>query len=120
MWCAEEKRGNITEEVSQHLKGLEDQLKDKRFFGGERIGIVDIAVSFFEYWLGLIQEVTGMELVTSDKFPVMCNWIHEFVGHSVVILHPERSSWPLSKFALAVPELGSTEQLHDLHLHRHC
>ncbi|CAN1275549.1 Glutathione S-transferase U8 [Linum perenne] len=70
---AEEERRKMMEEVTQQLKALEEQLKGKKFFGGERIGIVDIAASFFGFWLGLIQEVTGLELVTKHKFPVLCN-----------------------------------------------
>ncbi|CAN1275547.1 Glutathione S-transferase U8 [Linum perenne] len=73
VWCAEEERRKMMEEVTQQLKALEEQLKGKKFFGGERIGIVDIAASFFGFWLGLIQEVTGLELVTKHKFPVLCN-----------------------------------------------
>ncbi|CAN1275546.1 Glutathione S-transferase U8 [Linum perenne] len=68
-----EERRKMMEEVTQQLKALEEQLKGKKFFGGERIGIVDIAASFFGFWLGLIQEVTGLELVTKHKFPVLCN-----------------------------------------------
>ncbi|CAN1275545.1 Glutathione S-transferase U8 [Linum perenne] len=77
LWCKEEEREEerrkMMEEVTQQLKALEEQLKGKKFFGGERIGIVDIAASFFGFWLGLIQEVTGLELVTKHKFPVLCN-----------------------------------------------
>ncbi|CAN0926464.1 Probable glutathione S-transferase [Linum grandiflorum] len=87
LWCKEKaERGKLTEEALQHLKTLEEQLEGKRFFGGDEIGMVDIAASFFGYWIGVIQEVTGMEelLITNDKFPLLCNWIDEFVGHSVV------------------------------------
>ncbi|CAN1770143.1 Glutathione S-transferase U8 [Linum perenne] len=91
LWCKEEERGRLTEEALQQLKTLEDELKNKRFFGGEGIGIVDIAGNFFGYWIEVIQEVTGLELVTKEKFPVLCNWIDEFVGNSVVkeILPPK-------------------------------
>ncbi|CAL1378946.1 unnamed protein product [Linum trigynum] len=84
MWCKEEERGKLVEEVLQHFGTLEGQLKDKKFFGGEEIGMVDIAANFIGYWLGLVQEAIGMELVTRDKFPVLCRWMDEFVGHSVV------------------------------------
>ncbi|CAN1135075.1 Glutathione S-transferase U8 [Linum perenne] len=91
LWCKEEERGKQMEQVSLYLKEVEEQLKDKRFFGGEGIGIVDIAASFFGIWLELIHKVTGIELATKDKFPVICNWIDEFGGHSVVkeILPPK-------------------------------
>ncbi|CAN1135073.1 Glutathione S-transferase U8 [Linum perenne] len=86
-----------------HLKTLEDELKNKRFFGGEGIGIVDIAANFFGYWIEVIQEVTGLELVTKDKFPVLCNWIDEFVGNSVVkeILPPKDKLFALFKARLS-------------------
>ncbi|CAI0471194.1 unnamed protein product [Linum tenue] len=85
MWCKdEEERGKLVEEASQCFITLEGELKGNKFFGGEEIGMVDIAANFIGYWLGVVQEVSGMELVTRDKFPVLCKWMDEFVEHSVV------------------------------------
>jgi glutathione S-transferase len=72
------------EEASEVLKFLEKELKEKRFFGGESIGMVDIAANIIGYWLGACEEATGVELLTREKFPKLSNWIDEFVSNSVI------------------------------------
>lgn len=56
-----------------------------KFFGGESsIGFVDIVGNFIAFWVPIVQEVVGMELLTKDKFPKLCQWSHEFLNHGVV------------------------------------
>ncbi|KAG5550353.1 hypothetical protein RHGRI_015348 [Rhododendron griersonianum] len=57
------------EEAIDLLKTLEGQLKDKRFFGGDTIGLVDIVAIVTWYWVQVIQEATGLELLTEERFP---------------------------------------------------
>lgn len=84
MWSKENQREKAIKEAIQHLKTLENELKDKRFFGGETIGLVDIVANFIGFWLGAVQEASGMELVNKERFPVLCRWIDEYVNCSVV------------------------------------
>jgi glutathione S-transferase len=72
------------EEASEVLKFLEKELKEKRFFGGESIGMVDIAANIIGGWLGACEEATGVEFFTREKFPKLSNWIDEFVSNSVI------------------------------------
>ncbi|XP_015897031.1 probable glutathione S-transferase [Ziziphus jujuba] len=72
------------EEAKEHLKTLENELKDKKFFGGETVGLVDIVGNFIAYWLPRIQEASGVELLTEEKYPRLYQWIHEFENHDVV------------------------------------
>lgn len=72
------------EEASENLKILENELKDKRFFGGETIGLVDFAAKIIAYWVQVIQEVTGVEIMSSQKFPVLLKWIVELLSCNVV------------------------------------
>ncbi|GAV65461.1 GST_C domain-containing protein/GST_N_3 domain-containing protein [Cephalotus follicularis] len=72
------------EEVSGHLETLENELKDKRFFGGDKIGFVDIVANFIALWLGVIQEAVGLELLTQEKFPNLSKWSDEFVNCNIV------------------------------------
>ncbi|KAM7531918.1 hypothetical protein LguiB_035328 [Lonicera macranthoides] len=72
------------EEAAELLKILENELEGKKFFGGDNIGLVDIVADFIGYWLGLIQHVTGLELLTKEKFPNLCEWSHEFLSSSIV------------------------------------
>ncbi|KAM7526407.1 hypothetical protein LguiA_016309 [Lonicera macranthoides] len=72
------------EEAVELLKTLENELKGNKFFGGELVGLVDIAAVGIGYWLGVIEEVTGVEFLSKEKFPKLREWIDEFVNCSVV------------------------------------
>ncbi|KAJ0027519.1 hypothetical protein Pint_35295 [Pistacia integerrima] len=71
------------EEACGHLKTLENELKN-RFFGGEKIGVVDIVANFIGFWLGCIQEASGVAILTEEKFPKLHKWSGEFVSCDVV------------------------------------
>lgn len=72
------------EETRELLKTLEKQLQGKKFFGGESIGVVDIAANVIGYWVETMQEATGMELVTKEKFPKLTEWMDDFCSLSDV------------------------------------
>ena len=59
-------------------------MKDKKFFGGEEIGLVDIAAVYIAFWVPMVQEIAGLELFTSEKFPKLHNWSQEFLNHPIV------------------------------------
>ncbi|KAI3514427.1 hypothetical protein L1887_12813 [Cichorium endivia] len=73
-------------EALEQLQILENELKVKgtKFFGGDNINLVDIAAGFIAYWLGIIQEAAGKELVTKEKFPKLTVWADDFVNFEVV------------------------------------
>ena len=68
----------------EYLELLENELKGKKFFGGDTIGIVDIAASFVALWAIVLQEVAGISLINEEKHPILCNWIEEFLSSEVV------------------------------------
>lgn len=73
------------EEVSVCLNILENELKDKKFFGGESIGFLDIAANFIGFWLEVIGEAVGVEeFLKRDEFPNLCKWRDEYVECSVI------------------------------------
>ncbi|WJX49165.1 putative glutathione S-transferase [Trifolium repens] len=78
-----EEREKGIEESLQALQFLENELKHK-FFGGENIGIVDIAASYLAFWLPVIEEAVELKLLTSDKFPKLHKWSQEFINHPIV------------------------------------
>ena len=72
------------EEASELLQFLENELKEQRYFGGETIGLLHIAANIIRYWVGIFEESSGVELLTKEKFPKLCNWANEFVGVSAI------------------------------------
>ncbi|GMI71379.1 glutathione S-transferase TAU 8 [Hibiscus trionum] len=95
----ENERDKAGEEVGDCLKTLESELNGKRFFGGDVIGMVDIAANFVGFWLRIIQEVTGQDLLSVDNFPELFKWTDEFVSCGVVkeSLPPKDKVWAVIK-----------------------
>lgn len=83
LWAIEDQEKTV-EEAKECLKVLENELKDKKFFGGESVGLVDIVANFIAHWLPICQDVVGLKLLTEEELPKLCQWSHEFVNHSVV------------------------------------
>ncbi|GKV05926.1 hypothetical protein SLEP1_g17875 [Rubroshorea leprosula] len=79
-WSAEAEREKAVEEGLECLKMLEDTLEGKRFFGGETIGMVDIVPSYVAFWLGVIEEVSEVKLLTEEKVPGLFRWTEEFLS----------------------------------------
>lgn len=72
------------DETFEVLKYLDNELQDKKFFGGDSIGFVDIVASYIALWFGAIQEAIGLELLTRQKFPKLSKWIDEFLSSRIV------------------------------------
>ncbi|XP_042500994.1 probable glutathione S-transferase [Macadamia integrifolia] len=83
-WSEGKEQEKAMEEAWEHLRTLENELKGKKFFGGETIGFVDIAANFIAFWVGVFEEVTGIKLLDEEKLPILCRWIEEFLSCDVV------------------------------------
>lgn len=71
------------EQVHENLKLVEDELRDgafkgRRFFGGEKIGMLDIVLGCGSYWLSVFEEVAEVKLVEPESFPLFHSWLKEF------------------------------------------
>ncbi|XP_019226775.1 PREDICTED: probable glutathione S-transferase [Nicotiana attenuata] len=80
----EEELVKAKEECNELLKILDNELKDKKFFVGNKIGYADIAANLMAFWMGIIEEASGIVLVTSEKFPNYCVWREEYLNCSQV------------------------------------
>ncbi|KAL6616692.1 hypothetical protein ACP70R_038962 [Stipagrostis hirtigluma subsp. patula] len=84
-WTADEaQKAAAVKEAKGNLALLEAQLKGRRFFGGDAIGLVDVAASGLAYWLGVFQEVNGVALVTDEEFPAFRRWADGYVDDETV------------------------------------
>ncbi|KAE7997590.1 hypothetical protein FH972_002210 [Carpinus fangiana] len=80
----EKEHEKAVEEASELLKFVEEKLKEKRFFGGESIGMVDFVTNIIAFWQGIFEEALEVELLVKEKFPKLTNWSHEFVSKNIV------------------------------------
>ncbi|XP_073282759.1 probable glutathione S-transferase [Primulina huaijiensis] len=86
-----EEQVKAKEEAEESLKVLDNELKGKKFFGGDGIGFVDVVGNVIAYWSVIIQELVGIDIITKEKFPNLCAWIDEYVNSSFVKEHlPDR------------------------------
>ncbi|KAK7339753.1 hypothetical protein VNO77_20435 [Canavalia gladiata] len=79
----EKEREKNSEDTHQALQLLENELKAK-FFGGEELGFVDLAALYIAFWIPLFQDIAGLQLLTSEKFPKLYNWSQEILSHPIV------------------------------------
>ncbi|VFQ98744.1 unnamed protein product [Cuscuta campestris] len=89
----EESREKSKEELTQVLKILEDEaLKDKKFFGGDEIGVVDIIFGNIPHWFEAMEEVVGVKVVEPNTLPRLHAWAQRFkqvpkINHSLPPYH---------------------------------
>ncbi|CAL4972149.1 unnamed protein product [Urochloa decumbens] len=69
-----------------NLAMVEEQLKEKRFLGGDSIGLADIAgAGMLAYWLDVIQEVAGVRVMGGDEeYPALRRWKEEYLAEEAV------------------------------------
>ncbi|XP_059646748.1 probable glutathione S-transferase [Cornus florida] len=79
-----EEQENAMKDGLEMLKTLEKALGEKKFFGGEWIGIVDISLGVFAYWLGVFEDILGLKLLAAHSFPLLHAWIKKFMEVPVI------------------------------------
>ncbi|CAK9144821.1 unnamed protein product [Ilex paraguariensis] len=71
-------------------KCVEELLKGKTFFGGENIGILDLAFGWIATIVSLFEEITGLKMIDSEKFPLLsAAWMENFSDVPVI-----KENWP--------------------------
>nr|DAD20130.1 TPA_asm: hypothetical protein HUJ06_021593 [Nelumbo nucifera] len=72
-------------EILEMLRSIEEHgLGEKKFLGGDTIGLADLAFFVVVHWLGVIEDVTGVKLLEAHKFPRLVAWIHDFKEVGVI------------------------------------
>ncbi|GMN61444.1 hypothetical protein TIFTF001_030523 [Ficus carica] len=75
-----EEQEKAKKECLEVLRVIEEHAMggDKKFFGGEEIGMVDIAFGWIAGWFDVIEEVVGVKLLEEHEFPRLHAWLNNF------------------------------------------
>ncbi|KAF3960299.1 hypothetical protein ACB098_12G147900 [Castanea mollissima] len=74
-----EQQVKATKEVKEILGILEEHgLGDKKFFGGNNIGLADLAFGWIACLLETMEEAAGVKVLEADSFPRLQEWIKNF------------------------------------------
>ncbi|MED6157337.1 hypothetical protein PIB30_022304 [Stylosanthes scabra] len=76
-----EKALNVARES---VEKIEQEIKGKKFFGGDNIGYLDIALGWISYWIPIYEEVGSMQILDPLRFPAINTWMNNFLNHPVI------------------------------------
>ena len=79
-----EEKAKAVDAAIESLAFLEKQIQGKKFFGGEKIGYLDIVAGWISYWLNVLEELGEMELINAERFPSLHEWGHNFIRTSPI------------------------------------
>ncbi|XP_031261397.1 glutathione S-transferase U8-like [Pistacia vera] len=78
-WKKGEEKDKAVESAIESFAFLEKQIEGKKYFGGEEIGYLDVALGWIPHWLTVMEQVGEMKLVDGEKLPLLNEWCHNFI-----------------------------------------
>ncbi|KAL2343263.1 hypothetical protein Fmac_004548 [Flemingia macrophylla] len=84
MCTSGEDQENALKVAREAMQKIEEEIKGKKFFGGENIGYLDIALGWISYWLPVWEEVGSMQIIDTLKFPATTEWMTNILSHPVI------------------------------------
>lgn len=106
----EEKKEALVPAV-QNLEIIEEQLKEKNFFGGESIGYVDLVLGWMAYLLDVFEEVIDLNLFDAAKFPLLSRWMKNFHDAPAIKQHLPPRHKLVTKFQLLHEKYQTTNNV---------
>ncbi|KAK3198318.1 hypothetical protein Dsin_021733 [Dipteronia sinensis] len=106
VWVAYLKQGKEQEEATvsalENLKYIEQELRGKKFFGGESIGFLDLVLGWLAIYVNVLEDATGLNMITQDTFPCLLEWIQSFTDLPLIQEnHPPKDKL-ITKFQVLV------------------
>ncbi|KAM7263721.1 hypothetical protein ACFE04_001404 [Oxalis oulophora] len=83
--CVGEELEEGVKESKEILKIIEEQaLGGNKYFGGEEIGLTDLAFGWLATGFDIFEEIVGVKVVDAESFPGLHAWIHNFRNHHLI------------------------------------
>ncbi|KAF7807080.1 receptor-like protein EIX1 [Senna tora] len=79
-----DQKENAAKTTREAIEKIEEEIKGKKFFGGEDIGYLDLALGWISYWLPIWEEVGDMQIFDRFKCPSITAWINNFLNHPII------------------------------------
>ena len=74
--------------MSTALEHLEEAFikcsQGKHYFGGDRIGFLDLVFGSHLGWFRAVEKISGIKLLEEDKYPEITAWADRFCTHHAV------------------------------------
>ncbi|XP_031251095.1 probable glutathione S-transferase [Pistacia vera] len=79
-----EQQEEAVKQAKEALEVLEEEVKGKKLFGGDTIGLIDITLGWISPWLGVIEEASNVQIFYSEKFPCLAKWVLNYLEYPFV------------------------------------
>ncbi|XP_022758578.1 glutathione transferase GST 23-like [Durio zibethinus] len=80
-----EEHEKAAKEAKELLTIFEEQgLGEKKYFGGEEIGMVDLAMGWIAASLGVIEEIVDVKILDAESLPRLHAWVQNFRAYPVI------------------------------------
>ena len=82
----EEQKQKEVEKAKEALQVIDGELKakGKKFFGGDTVGFLDVAMGWIPTWIAAVEKTVDVEIYDPEKFPFVDEWIQNFTQVPVV------------------------------------
>ncbi|CAM0882214.1 unnamed protein product [Alopecurus aequalis] len=75
---------NVVPQVETLERAFQECSKGKEFFGGDAVGVVDLALGSFLVWIRVVDELAGTNLLDGAKFPGLAAWAERLLAVDAV------------------------------------
>ncbi|KAK9713387.1 hypothetical protein RND81_06G024100 [Saponaria officinalis] len=81
VWSRGDDVEKAKEELEEMLKMFEKGIEGKGLVGGSKIVYLDLVALLVYFWIPILQESIGQQVLTREKFPGIYSWSDVLLGH---------------------------------------